>query len=105
LLAFALKDTGVVLGPDYLVADELRAGRLIRLLPGYKTQETPVYAVYPHSHYLSAKTRTFIDFLAARFAHLPAIKQNGRDGAKSIPMPLDLRTVTNGTGHLSASSN
>jgi DNA-binding transcriptional LysR family regulator len=33
LLAFALKDTGVVLGPDYLVADELRAGRLIRLLP------------------------------------------------------------------------
>jgi DNA-binding transcriptional LysR family regulator len=105
LLAFALKDTGVVLGPDFLVADELRAGRLIRLLPGYKTQETPVYAVYPHSHYLSAKTRTFIDFLAARFAHLPAIKQNGRDGAKSIPMPLDLRTVTNGTGHLSASSN
>ena len=91
--------------PDYLVAADLNAGRLVRLLPGYKTQETPVYAVYPHSHFLSAKTRTFIDFLAARFAHLPAIKQNGRDGAEPIPMPSDLRTVTNGTRHPSAPSN
>ena len=84
LLALALKDTGILLGPDYLVADGLNAGRLVRLLPDYKTQETPVYAVYPHSHYLPAKTRTFIDFLAARFAHLPRIKQNGHDGARPM---------------------
>jgi DNA-binding transcriptional LysR family regulator len=105
LLALALKDTGILLGPDYLVANDLSAGRLVRLLPDYKTQETPVYAVYPHSHYLSAKTRTFIDFLAARFAHLPAIKQNGRDGAKAMHVPPDLRTVTDEMRHPSAPSN
>jgi DNA-binding transcriptional LysR family regulator len=105
LLALALKDTGILLGPDYLVANDLSAGRLVRLLPDYKTQETPVYAVYPHSHNLSAKTRTFIDFLAARFAHLPAIKQNGHDGAKAVHVPPDLRTVTDEMRHPSAPSN
>jgi DNA-binding transcriptional LysR family regulator len=107
LLALALKDTGILLGPDYLVADGLSAGRLVRLLPDYKTQETPVYAVYPHSHFLSAKTRTFIDFLAARFAHLPPppSKQNGRDGAEAVHVPSDLRVVTDEMRHRSAPSN
>ena len=69
LLALVLRGAGIMLGPDYLVEDELKAGRLIRLLADYSTPETPVHAVYPHSHYLSAKTRTFIDFLATRFGH------------------------------------
>jgi DNA-binding transcriptional LysR family regulator len=93
LLAFALKDTGIVLAPDYLVADELGAGRLIRLLPEYKTQEMPVYAVYPHSHYLSAKTRTLIDFLAARFERLPQIKRDGRNGGSNGRAVHDLHAV------------
>src|SRR5579872_5771775 len=93
LLAFALKDTGIVLAPDYLVAHELGAGRLIRLLPEYNTPATPVYAVYPHSSFLSAKTRTFIDFLTARFAHLPQIMHdNPNDGSHAGPAS-DLRQV------------
>lgn len=105
LLALALKDTGLLLAPDYLVADELRAGRLIRLLPEYKTQETPVYAVYPHSHYLSAKTRTFIDFLAARFAHPPQSKQNGHDDVRAVHMPPDVGNVTEAMRSPSAPTN
>jgi DNA-binding transcriptional LysR family regulator len=105
LLALALKDTGILLGPDYLVAKDLSAGRLVRLLPDYKTQETPVYAVYPHSHFLSAKTRTFIDFLAVRFAHSSHSKQNGHDGTRPIPMPPDLHTETDATPHPSAPRN
>ena len=105
LLALALKGAGILLGPDYLVADDLKAGRLVRLLPGYKTQETPVYAVYPHSHFLPAKTRTFIDFLAARFAHSPQIKQNGHDGTRPILTLSDLRPVTDPLRHPSAPSN
>jgi DNA-binding transcriptional LysR family regulator len=107
LLALALKDTGILLGPDYLVANDLNAGRLVRLLPDYKTQETPVYAVYPHSHFLSAKTRTFVDFLAARFAHSSQIqiKPNGHDTARPIPMPPDLHTVTAATRHPPAPRN
>jgi DNA-binding transcriptional LysR family regulator len=93
LLALALKDAGIVLAPDYLVADELSAGRLIRLLPEYKTQETPVYAVYPHSRYLSAKTRTFIDFLAARFAQLPQTKRGDLNGGSNAGAAPDLRQI------------
>ena len=51
LLTFALKDAGIILAPDYLVADALRAGRLIRLLPEYKTPE--------RRSMLSIRTATF----------------------------------------------
>jgi DNA-binding transcriptional LysR family regulator len=68
LLPPALNGCGLLLAPDYLVEDHLKAGRLVRLLPNYKTHEIPVYAIYP-SRNPSAKTRTFIDFLAARFGH------------------------------------
>jgi DNA-binding transcriptional LysR family regulator len=76
LLALVLRGAGIMLAPDYLVEDELKAGRLIRLLPDYSTAETPVHAVYPHSHNLSAKTRTFIDFLATRFGHSVRVLSN-----------------------------
>jgi len=77
LLALVLRGAGIMLAPDYLVEDELEAGRLIRLLPDYSTPETPVHAVYPHNHYLSAKARTFIDFLATRFGHSVRVLSNG----------------------------
>jgi DNA-binding transcriptional LysR family regulator len=94
LLALAVKDAGITLAPDYLVGDDLTAGGLIRLLPDYTTQDTPVYAVYPHSRYLSAKTRTFIDFLASRLAHLPQIEQDGGNiKTDDAPLPRNLRAV------------
>jgi DNA-binding transcriptional LysR family regulator len=77
LLGLALKGDGILLVPDYIVEDDLKTGRLVRLLPDYVTHQIPVYAVYPHGRYLSAKTRTFIDFLAARCSHAPQIKSNG----------------------------
>jgi DNA-binding transcriptional LysR family regulator len=98
LLALAVKDAGIALAPDYLVGDDLTAGRLVRLLPDYTTRDTPVYAVYPHSQYLSAKTRTFIDFLASRFAHLPQIEQDAHGtenvGIEDVPLPRNLRAVS-----------
>ncbi len=68
LRALALNGVGIIFAPDFLVEDDLRTGRLVPLLQDYTTPETPVHAVFPHSRYLSAKTRTFIDFIAARFA-------------------------------------
>jgi DNA-binding transcriptional LysR family regulator len=93
LLALVLRDGGVVLGPDYLVDDDLRAGRLIRLLPEYATPETAVHAVYPHSRHLSAKTRTFIDFLASRFLRSHETEQDGANGTKNVQAPPSLHAV------------
>jgi DNA-binding transcriptional LysR family regulator len=88
LLALALKDTGIIYVPDYLARDDLREGRLIRLLPEYTMPDIPVHAVYPHGRYLSAKTRTLIDFLAARYAnplHLE-VSRHG-NGADRLQVP------------------
>lgn len=49
------------------IAHDLQAGRLIRVLPGWKpNQSTVLWLVYPRSNVLTPKTRFFIDFLIAR---------------------------------------
>jgi DNA-binding transcriptional LysR family regulator len=60
----ALQGVGILLGPGFLVADDLDSGRLVRLLSEYRPVEHSMNAVYPHRHHLSAKVRTFIDLLA-----------------------------------------
>jgi DNA-binding transcriptional LysR family regulator len=85
LRALAIKGAGLVFAPDFIVDDDLQDGSLIRVLPEFSTAETPVHAVYPHSRYLSAKTRTFIDFLAARSARRLQIKGDGKSEAHAAP--------------------
>ena len=94
ICTLALKDAGVALVPDFLVADDLTDGRLLRLLPEYTTHATPIYSVYPHSRYLSAKARTFIDFLALRFARWPQSKQDGTKGNISVQASPRLREAS-----------
>jgi DNA-binding transcriptional LysR family regulator len=60
----ALDGIGIALAAGFLVHDDLESGRLVRLLPEYRTVELSMNAVYPHRHHLSAKVRTFIDMLA-----------------------------------------
>jgi DNA-binding transcriptional LysR family regulator len=64
----ALQGVGVCLGPGFLIHADLEEGRLVRLLPEYRTVEFAMNAVYPHRHHLSAKVRTFIDMLAHQSA-------------------------------------
>lgn len=60
----ALEGAAVCLMAGFLIQDDLDTGRLVRLLPEYRTIELSMNAVYPHRHHLSAKVRTFIDLLA-----------------------------------------
>jgi DNA-binding transcriptional LysR family regulator len=64
----ALGGIGIFLAPGFLVHGDLEAGRLVRLLPEYRTVEFSMNAVYPHRHHLSAKVRTFIDVLVRHAA-------------------------------------
>ena len=59
----ALQGAGIVLIPTFIVGDDIRAGRLIRLLPEYALLEVSIYAVYPQRQWLSPKVRAFIDFM------------------------------------------
>jgi DNA-binding transcriptional LysR family regulator len=64
LRSAALQGVGISLAAGFLVAGDLKAGRLVRLLPEYRPVEMAMNAVYPHRHHLSAKVRSFIDLLA-----------------------------------------
>lgn len=61
--SFALAGAGVAILPEWLVREDVAAGRLVRLLPGYALPEQGVYAVYPNTRHLPAKVGMFIAFL------------------------------------------
>jgi DNA-binding transcriptional LysR family regulator len=64
LRSAALQGVGIGLAAGFLVAGDVEAGRLVRLLPEYRPVEMAMNAIYPHRHHLSAKVRSFIDLLA-----------------------------------------
>ncbi|MGY8637682.1 LysR substrate-binding domain-containing protein [Bradyrhizobium sp. 14AA] len=61
----AIEGMGLAFLPKWLVADDIAAGRLEHVLPGHIMFVGKLFAVYPSRKYLSAKVRTFIDFIAA----------------------------------------
>jgi DNA-binding transcriptional LysR family regulator len=61
----ALAGHGVILAPSFSLEADIAAGRLVPLLPGWRsTRELLVHAIYPHRSFLPAKVRSFVDFLA-----------------------------------------
>jgi DNA-binding transcriptional LysR family regulator len=68
LCALAVAGMGISFDPDFIAAPEVRAGRLVPLLLDYTPPSIDIYAAYPSRRHLSAKVRTFVDFLVARFA-------------------------------------
>jgi DNA-binding transcriptional LysR family regulator len=69
--AAALAGHGVIWQPTFLIGDDLRAGRLIRVLPEYRLPDIDVLALYPSRRHVSAKVRAAIDFLVEAFAGVP----------------------------------
>lgn len=66
LLASAINGMGITIIPSGLSHREIELGNLTQILPAYRPPETRLYAVYTSRRYLSAKVRTFIDFLSDR---------------------------------------
>ncbi|RQR57352.1 LysR family transcriptional regulator [Burkholderia sp. Bp9126] len=68
LRAAVLGGAGIALLGTEVVGDDLEAGRLVPvLLDVVPPRELPIYAVYASRRHVSAKVRSFVDFLAARF--------------------------------------
>lgn len=59
----AVAGSGLIFQPGFIVDEDVRAGRLEQVLKNYTSEELGIYAVYPSRRYLSAKVRTFVDFL------------------------------------------
>jgi DNA-binding transcriptional LysR family regulator len=69
----ALEHQGIILQPTFLIGEDLRAGRLVELMPHYRSVELGVAAVYPTRKFLPLKVRRLIDFLAEEFRNPPWI--------------------------------
>ena len=80
--AAALAGVGVIWQPSFLVGDDLRAGRLVPLLPGYRMADIDILAVYPSRRHLSAKVRVMIDFLADAFKGTPPWDRAAATGSR-----------------------
>ena len=65
----AARGAGIVFEPAFIVGPDVRAGRLVPLLQDFMAPPLPIYAVYPSRKHLSAKVRSFVEFLVERFAH------------------------------------
>ncbi|WP_313348210.1 LysR family transcriptional regulator [Stenotrophomonas sp.] len=64
----AIAGLGIIVQPDFLVADALADGRLQRVLPEWEVPPIGIYAVYTSRNHLAPKVRSFIDYLVEALA-------------------------------------
>lgn len=67
ILALAVAGQGIVRLPKFNLTDEVETGKLIPILDQEMIQEVSIYMVYPSRKHMSAKVRSFIDFVVDKF--------------------------------------
>jgi DNA-binding transcriptional LysR family regulator len=67
LRAAAIDGMGILVQPTYILYDDIVAGRLVPVLDDWDLPRLTVNLAFPSRKHLSAKVRTFIDFLVGEF--------------------------------------
>jgi DNA-binding transcriptional LysR family regulator len=67
LKAAALRGMGILVQPSYIVYDDIVAGRLVPVLEDWDLPRLQINIAYPSRKHLSAKVRSFIDFMVEEF--------------------------------------
>ena len=70
LCAAGLADGGVLIQPMYTIYDDVKAGRLIPVLPDWTLPSVNINLAYHTRKHQPAKIRVFMDFLIAKFKQL-----------------------------------
>jgi DNA-binding transcriptional LysR family regulator len=70
LLAMAASGLGIAILPTFMGHDKLKRRELVRVLPEWASQPSPVHLVYPQQAFMPLKTQAFIDLA------LPALKES-----------------------------
>ncbi len=65
-IAAAEQGEGIMTALSYMVAGQLRSGRLLSVLDRFAPPPVPVRLVYPESRLVAPKVRAFIDYAAPR---------------------------------------
>jgi DNA-binding transcriptional LysR family regulator len=64
-VAAAVAGLGLIQTPRISMDEELRAGRLVEVLPRHRARAMPVSILFPHRRQLSRRVRVFTDWLEA----------------------------------------
>ena len=67
LRAAAVEGAGIVLQPRDMLQEDLAAGRLVELLPGFESPSLPMHLLYAPDRRPTPKLRSFIDFVVETF--------------------------------------
>ena len=59
----SIQSCGITQLPTYMIGLDIQAGRLKAVLEDFEPEKQPIYAIYNHRKYVSAKIKTFIDFI------------------------------------------
>lgn len=93
LKAATMLGQGLVLGPSFVMADELKSGSLVPLLGEFLSSEYSIDALYPNREHLPTKVRTFIEIVAKNFKQInwdPCAHEMDRANkrAKELVVPM-----------------
>jgi DNA-binding transcriptional LysR family regulator len=64
---WALDGHGILMRAEWDVERYLESGRLVQVLPQYRTPDADIYAVYPQHQHQSSRVRTLVAFLTQAF--------------------------------------
>ncbi|MFD2138740.1 LysR family transcriptional regulator [Novosphingobium resinovorum] len=67
----ALAGEAITWQPGFLIGEDLRAGTLVQLLPGWGLPDIDILALYASRRHLSAKVRLMVNFLSEAFKGVP----------------------------------
>lgn len=68
LIRLARAGAGITVVPDHYAQAYVERGELVRVLADWQTPSTTAWAVFPGRRLMPARTRVFIDMLAAEFS-------------------------------------
>jgi DNA-binding transcriptional LysR family regulator len=82
----ALDGLGIVVQPKYILYDDLVAGRLVSVLDDWDLPQLSINFAFQSRRHMSAKVRTFIDFLVEHFERMDYDRK-----WTSFDQPMELR--------------
>ncbi|WP_454692507.1 LysR substrate-binding domain-containing protein [Achromobacter aloeverae] len=62
LVDVTMRSAGITLLPLFSVIDQVRSGRLERVLPTWRSSDIGVCALFPSKRFIDAKTRAWLDW-------------------------------------------
>nr|WP_052170640.1 LysR family transcriptional regulator [Massilia sp. JS1662] len=64
---WALDGHGILMRAEWDIERYLESGRLVQVLPQYRTPDADIYAIYPQHQHQSSRVRTLVAFLSQSF--------------------------------------